>query len=196
MLSFSPNLGSAEGGHPDFFRFPRFLPICSDLRSLFAGMPRFVPICSDFFRFVFRTNQNKLGKPLSADPFCKSPTIASPEKMGKSKELLRNYCATIASPEKMSREGFCRNPRGIFLNKVSGEFCGGFFGGFFKPFSLEKQEEKIHPKIHGNFQIRIWEFQGQNPHCKDPALKKWESPKKDGRVQIGKPPYLNPSPPV
>ena len=36
-------------------------------------MPRFVPICSDFFRFVFRTNQNKSGKPLSADPFCKSP---------------------------------------------------------------------------------------------------------------------------
>ena len=69
------DLGSAEGDHPDLFRFPRFLPICSDLRSLFPGMPRFVPICSVFFQFVpaFRTNQNKLGKPLSADPFCKSP---------------------------------------------------------------------------------------------------------------------------
>ena len=64
--------------------------------------------------------------------------------------------------------------KGNFLNKVPGEFCGGFFGGFFQDFFLgKKQEEKIHPKIHGNFEIRIWEFRGQNPHCKDPALTTW-----------------------
>ena len=61
---------------------------------------------------------------------------------------------------------FCRNPRGIFPNKFLGEFCRGFFGGFFRAFFLGK----IHPKIHGNFQIKIWEFRGQNPHCKDPGL--------------------------
>ena len=69
----APNLGSAEGGHPDWFRF---LPICFDLRSWFSGIPPCVPICSGllhFFRSVrCRTNQNKSGKPLSADPFCKS----------------------------------------------------------------------------------------------------------------------------
>ena len=67
-----------------------------------------------------------------------------------------------------SRKGFCR--RGVFPNKVLCELCGGFFRGFFGPFSLEKQEAKIHPKIHGKIQIRIWEFRGQNPHCKDLAL--------------------------
>ena len=71
--------------------------------------------------------------------------------------------------------------RGDFLSKVLGEFCGGFFGGwilrgdfledFFGLFPWRKQEEKIHPpKIHGKIQIRIWEFRGQSPHCKDPAL--------------------------
>ena len=34
---------------------------------------RFAPFSSGLFRFVCRTNQNKSGKPLSADPFCKSP---------------------------------------------------------------------------------------------------------------------------
>ena len=66
-------------------------PICSDLRSLFSSdlfpfaflfcgntpissdLFRFAPISSDLFRFVCRTIQNKSGKPLSADPFCKSP---------------------------------------------------------------------------------------------------------------------------
>ena len=72
----------------------------------------------------------------------------------------------LSKTASFSRTGFCRNPRGIFPNEFPGEFCLGFFG----PFSLEKQQDKIHPKIHGNFQIRIWEFRGQNPHCKDPAL--------------------------
>ena len=34
----------------------------------------------------------------------------------------------------LSRKGFCRNPRGIFPNKVPGEFWGGVFGGFFRAF--------------------------------------------------------------
>ena len=74
-------MGSAEGGLPDLFRCPCFLPICSGLRSLFAGMPRLVlicsdllrllPICSDLFSEQIRTNQ---GNSFSADPFCKSPS--------------------------------------------------------------------------------------------------------------------------
>ena len=77
----------------------------------------------------------------------------------------------IAFPN-LSRKGFCRNPTGIFPNKVPGEFCGGFFGGFFRAFFLGKnRRNKTTPKIHGKIQIGIWEFRGQNPHCKDPALK-------------------------
>ena len=93
----APNLGSAEGGHPDLFRFSLFSsdlrsffffgnapicsyllglpPICSDLFSeLFSGIPRSVPICSVFFEFVpicFRTNQDKSGKP----PFLPTPFL-------------------------------------------------------------------------------------------------------------------------
>ena len=66
-------LGSPEGGHPDLFRFPRFLPICPDLRSFFSGMPRFVPISADLFSEQIGTNQ---GIPPSADPFGNSPNIA------------------------------------------------------------------------------------------------------------------------
>ena len=36
---YTPSLGSAEGGQPDLFRFPRSLPICSYLRSLFREYP-------------------------------------------------------------------------------------------------------------------------------------------------------------
>ena len=70
-------MGSAERGHSDLFRFPRFFqfialsPFSSDLRSLFSG---FVPICSDFFRFVFRTNQ---GNPFLPTP-CASPREMQP----------------------------------------------------------------------------------------------------------------------
>ena len=38
-----------------------------------------------------------------------------------------------------SRKGFCRNPRGIFPNKVPGEFGGEFFGGFFGAFFLGRK---------------------------------------------------------
>ena len=48
--------------------------------------------------------------------------------------------------------------------------AGGFLGDFFGPISLEKTGGKNPPKNPQQFQIRIWEFQGQNPHCKDPAL--------------------------
>ena len=30
------------------------------------------------------------------------------------------------------RKSFCRHPRGVFPNRVLGEFCGRFFGGFFR----------------------------------------------------------------
>ena len=76
---------SAGLGAPDFgvgrTGLPRFVPkICSDFPVFF----RFVllvfgntPICSDllrFLQFVPICFQNRSGKPLSADPFCKSPT--------------------------------------------------------------------------------------------------------------------------
>ena len=57
----------------------------------------------------------------------------------------------------VSRKGFCRNPRGVFLNEFLGEFCRGFLVDFGGPLSLEKQEKNIHPKIQGKIQIRIWE---------------------------------------
>ena len=54
---------------------------CSDLPVffpfallLFQELFRFVPIWSDFFRFVFRTNEHRSGKPFLSNPF------ASPRK--------------------------------------------------------------------------------------------------------------------
>ena len=77
----APNLGSAEGGHPDLFRLPRFLPICSDLRSLFSG---FLPISSDFltfssdlFRFVPICFQNK-SEQIRETPF-RRPLLQIPD---------------------------------------------------------------------------------------------------------------------
>ena len=71
-----PIWGRQNGVTPmcsDLFDFPRFLPICSDLRSLFSGIPRFVLICSDLLRFLpicsdlfFRTDQ---GNPFLPTPF-------------------------------------------------------------------------------------------------------------------------------
>ena len=46
----------------------------------------------------------------------------------------------------LSRLCFCRNPRGIFLDKVPGEFCGGFLGEFFGAFFLGKNRRKNPPK--------------------------------------------------
>ena len=64
--------------------------------------------------------------------------------------------------------------RGEFFRTKSrvnfaGDFLVDFF--FFWPFSLEKiGGKKIHQKIHGKIQIGIWEFRGQNPHCRNLAL--------------------------
>ena len=47
---------------------------------------------------------------------------------------------------------------------------GGGGGGFFQAFFLG-ENRKNPPKIHGKTQIGIWEFRGQSPHCKNPALR-------------------------
>ena len=69
-----PNWGREKG---DLFRFAPISPFSSDVfRFTLLVFRKFVPICSDLlrfssdlFRFIFRTNQSKSGKPLSADPF-------------------------------------------------------------------------------------------------------------------------------
>ena len=73
----APDLGSAEGGHPDLFRFPRFfffrfVPICvscfrecPDCSDVFRFTP-FFPICSDLFSEQIRTNQRN---PFLPTPF-------------------------------------------------------------------------------------------------------------------------------
>ena len=51
--------------------------ICAPCLREYPDLFRLAPISSDLFRFVFRTNQTKSGRPLSADPFCKSPKIVA-----------------------------------------------------------------------------------------------------------------------
>ena len=72
----------------------------------------------------------------------------------------------------LSRKGFCRNPRGIFPNKVPGEFCGGdFLVDFCGPFPWKKHEDKStlkNPRQNSN--QNLGEIRGPNPHCKDLAL--------------------------
>ena len=71
-----PNLGSAEGGLPDLFRFVPISPFSSYLFRFACGN---TPICSDLLRFlpvcseVFQNKSEQIRKPLSADPFCKTP---------------------------------------------------------------------------------------------------------------------------
>ena len=72
----APGLGSAEGGHPDLFRFVPISPFSSDLFRfallVFRNTPicsdllRFLPICSDLFSEQIRTNQ---GNPFLPTPF-------------------------------------------------------------------------------------------------------------------------------
>ena len=57
----------------DFPVFFRFVPICAPCFREYPDLFRFAPFSDDWFRFVFRTNQNKSGKPLSADPFLQIP---------------------------------------------------------------------------------------------------------------------------
>ena len=59
-----------------------------------------------------------------------------------------------------------RPQKGTHVNIFGGDF--GILGAFSQ--EGKKQEERIHPKIHSNIQIRIWEFCGQTPHCKDVPL--------------------------
>ena len=68
-----------------------------------------------------------------------------------------------------TKKRLLQRSEGNFSGQIlQGAFCRGLFG----PFSLEKKKErKIHPKSYSKIQIRIWEFRGQNPHCKDLALR-------------------------
>ena len=68
-----PIWGQQKGVTPicsDLFRFARFLPICSDLRSLFSGMPRFLPICSDLLRFL-PICSDLFSEQIRETPFCR-----------------------------------------------------------------------------------------------------------------------------
>ena len=83
------------------------------------------------------------------------------------------HCKTVRDPFRifLIKKRLLQKSGGNFSEQSPGEFCGGFFGGFFSGLSpWKKIGGKIHQKIHGKIQIGIWEFRGQNPHCKDPAL--------------------------
>ena len=71
----------------------------------------------------------------------------------------------LSSPSRKSalREGFCRNPRGIFLNEFAGEFCLVDFGGLYPWNNMVKEQNADSPKI-------AWELRGQDPHCKNLPL--------------------------
>ena len=105
--------------------------------------------------------------------FTQTTEITKATKMTKTTQAATNNGVEGCPRGNHSRKGFCRNPRGIFPNRVPGEFfAGGIFWWIFSGlFPWKKQEEKSTPKIHGKIQIGIWELRGQNPHCKDPALK-------------------------
>ena len=63
-IDWRPHFGVGRKGSP---RSVPISPFSSDLRSLFRERPDFFRFALFCFRFVFRTNQNKSGKPLSAD---------------------------------------------------------------------------------------------------------------------------------
>ena len=77
IFGSEPPIGGRQKGHPDLFRFPRFLPICSVLRSWFLGIPRFLLICSDFFRCLLIRFQNK-SENIKEIPFCR-PLLQVPD---------------------------------------------------------------------------------------------------------------------
>ena len=80
----APDLGSAEGGHPDLSKFVPISPFSSDLFRfvllVFGNTPicsdlfRFLPICSDLLSEQIRTNQ---GNPFLPTPFA-NPRIWYP----------------------------------------------------------------------------------------------------------------------
>ena len=95
------------------------------------------------------------GRALRLSPSQLGPQHTSNQNLGVSwpkstlqKSGLENVCQEKASAEM----------DGLFLNKVPSAF------------PWKEQEGKIHPKVHGKIQSRIWEFCGQTPHCKNPAL--------------------------
>ena len=116
----APGLGSAEGGYPDLFRFPRFLPICSDLRSLFSGIPRFVPICSVFFRFVPICFQNK-PEQIRESPFCR-PLLQIPD-LGAAKDTLQTGTKTNKRVPKCL---VFQNPQNLPLETIRFDASFGF----------------------------------------------------------------------
>ena len=117
------------------------------------------PFLNPFFRAAERTS--KTGKTISCGH----------------RFSMRVLLCPISIVCKLSRQGLCRDPRGISPTEFPGEFCRDFFGGFFRAFFLEKKTGGKNPR---QFQIRIWEFRGQNPHCKDPALTNWVHCKSQG----------------
>ena len=102
-----PNWGGQKGVTPicsDLFRFFRFVPICApcfrEFVPICSDLFRFVPICSVLFRFAFRTNQNKSGKPLSADPFC-NPRMQKDNFLKKHRDYITVIGSHIAPREKL-----------------------------------------------------------------------------------------------
>ena len=110
------------------------------------------------------------GKTLGIEP--RGPLRAGhgiPSSTGGISDLSRNR-NEIPPSNKLSREGFCRNPRGIFPTKFPGEFCCGFFWAiFFGPFSsLEKTGGKNPPKNPRRFSNQNLGVSGpKSTHCKD-----------------------------
>ena len=72
---------------------------------------------------------------------------------------------------KIVKKRLLQRSEGNFSEQSPGWILRGIFlVDFLGRFLAKEQDEKIHPKIHSKIQIGIWEFRGQNPHCKDLAL--------------------------
>ena len=71
--------------------------------------------------------------------------VGSPQRTGFQYRPRVEHRCQDSSEIELSRKRFCRNPRGIFPNKVPGEFCGRFFGGFFGACFLGKNRRKKYP---------------------------------------------------
>ena len=73
----APNLGSAEGGHPDLFRFVSISPFSSDLFRFALHVFGNTPICSDLFRFA-PFYSDLFSEQIRQTPFCR-PLLQIPE---------------------------------------------------------------------------------------------------------------------
>ena len=68
----------------------------------------------------------------------------------------------------LSKKRLLQKFEGKFSEQVGGEIFGDFWWSFIGAFFLgEKRRKQSTKKTHSKFQIRIWKFRGQNPHCKD-----------------------------